>query len=270
MVSAAILAALAACAPETHRGVGLVEAVDAEQRQALVSHEDMPGLMPAMTMNFDVPDPEVFARLAPGQRIEFELQADGRVFRIVDVRVVGQASVSEGWVSLGDELVRFGEAPPFAGVDQSGGALSLADLRGRVVLLDFIFTHCPGPCPVLTSRHVDVQRRLGPRVRAGSHFVSITLDPERDRPEALRRYAEARGVDLDHWSFVTGEPEAIAKVLEAYGIGRVFGEDGDIEHIVGSFLIDTEGRSVRRYLGTEHAAAALAADVAALVPEERS
>jgi protein SCO1/2 len=126
------------------------------------------------------------------------------------------------------------------------------DWRGRVLLVDFVYTRCPGPCPILTSRHVSLQRALSPELRERTRFVSVSIDPEHDTPEALRVYAEARGADLAHWSFLTGPPEAVAAVVAAYGVGSLRQDDGTIDHIVATFIVDPEGRIAERFVGLEH------------------
>jgi protein SCO1 len=243
---------------------GVVEEVHQEYQQVVVDHEDIPGFMPAMTMNFDVADPALLAELAPGQRIEFELEFTGRSFRILEARVIGQAEGRAARLGIAGAVREEQPAPEFALVDQEGRELSLADLRGKVVLLDFIYTTCPGPCPILTSIQVRAQRALAPEVRERVHFVSITLDPERDTPDALRQYAEARGADLASWSFLTGETGTVADVIARYGVGSVRRPDGEIDHLVVTFLIDEEGGIVKRYVGLEHAAEDVARDVSAL------
>lgn len=250
-----LVLALVACGPSKPRryhGEGIVEDVRVEEGQVLISHEDIPGLMPAMTMSFDVPDRALAARLEPGSVIDFTLEFDGRSYRIVDARVRDKVEPREGYALLGNKLLRADPAPDFHLIDQDGHPLSLADLRGRVLLLDFVFTRCPGPCPILTGLHADVQRQIPPDLRPRIHFVSISLDPAHDTPAALRDYAIARGADLAGWSFLTGDAPAIDQVLEAYGIGRSRRDDGEIEHIVATFLIDAQGRIVRRYLGLDH------------------
>jgi protein SCO1/2 len=155
-------------------------------------------------------------------------------------------------------------APPFELVDQHGAPRSLDSLRGKVVLLDFIYTKCPGPCPILTGTHVRLQKILPEAARERVWFVSITLDPERDTPEALRSYAKARGASLDNWSFLAGSKPQIEDVLARYGVGKMPGAGGEIQHVVVTFLIDAEGRIAKRYFGLEHHADDLARDVAAL------
>jgi protein SCO1/2 len=250
---------------------GVVHEVSQEERQALIDHEDIPGLMPAMTMNFAVYDRELLESFKPGDVIDFELTAERGSFFITAASVVGKVEAEEGWSRMGEGLVPSDPAPPFELGDVSGETVSLAGLAGRVLLVDFIFTRCPGPCPSLTSGHVSVQRALAPTVREATHFVSISIDPERDTPADLEAYARARGADLSDWSFLTGSPEVVAKVLQAYGVGTGRDTNGEIEHVLATFLIDPGGRIVKRYIGLDHDPKTIAADLEAVAfPSERS
>jgi protein SCO1 len=134
--------------------------------------------------------------------------------------------------------------------------VTLAGLRGKTLLIDFIYTHCPGPCPILTGRHAQLQRELAPATRERVHFVSITVDPERDSPEALASYARARGADLAGWSFLTGEPERVRDVLKRYGVfAQQSANPGEVDHVVVTLLVDAEGRVVKRLFGVEDSVA---------------
>lgn len=239
---------------------GVVREVRPEWRQVVIAHDDIPGLMPAMTMNFDVPDEALLARLEKGQAIDFTLEFTGDAYLVVDARVRGAGDPGEG-ASLAALAGERAPAPPFRLVDQDGAALALEGLRGRFVLVDFVYTECPGPCPILTSQHVALQRALPDGLRGRVHFVSITLDPERDDAAALRAYAGARGVDLSSWSFLTGPPEAVAEVARGFGVGSLRRADGEIDHLVVSFLLDPEGRIVERYVGLEHGVEELLRDL---------
>jgi len=243
---------------------GVVEDVQREQGQILIDHDDIPGLMPAMTMSFDVADRELLERLEPGQEISFTLVRTSRAYEIVDVRVLGMVEVGDEWAKLGEQLVRTTEAAPFALVDQDGRTVSSDDLRGRVLLLDFIFTQCPGPCPILTARHVRTQRALPDELRDRIQFVSISLDPENDTPDALRAYGAARGASFENWSFLGGDPATVDAVVRSYYVGKTRSAEGEIEHLVITFLIDGRGRILRRYRGTKDEAEMIADDLAAL------
>jgi len=243
------LLSLVACGGESWRGEGVILERFPEDHQVRVSHSAIEGLMPAMTMNFHAERP-VLEALPLNERVSFRLQRRGNVYEIVSFEALGGvAGRSGGGAALANAL---DPASDFTLQDQEGQAVSLAALRGKLVVLDFVFTHCPGPCPILTATKQRVQERLGPELHERTHFLSVSVDPVRDRPEVLRAYADARGLDLSNWSFLTGSPEAVDAVLRAYGVGAVPGEDGEIEHTVASFLIDPEGRISRRYLGSGH------------------
>lgn len=244
---------------------GTVHDVFAERGQVLIEHEDIPGLMPAMTMSFDVADQDVAARLRSGQMIEFELVFDGHSYVVEDFEVVGSAPKEDGWVAFGDALVRADPAPPFELTDQVGETLRLADLAGRVLLVDFVFTRCPGPCPILTTSHVKVQRAIPDAWKDRVHFVSISVDPAYDTSALLLAYGEARGVDFERWSFLTGPEDRVDAVLQAFGVGRTRGESDLVEHTVITYLVDGNGRIVKRYFGLQHEPEAVAADVVTLV-----
>ncbi|MBY0399823.1 SCO family protein [Myxococcota bacterium] len=250
-----------------HAAHGTVEDVDRETAQVLIEHDDVPGLMPAMTMNFRVPDAAVLARLERGQVIDFELEFTGRSYEVLDFEVVGEGAFDAGWRRLGEGLVRSSPVPDFELVDQSGAKLHFAELGDLVVVLDFIYTECPGPCPVQTSRQVAVQRRIPEALRGRIRFLSLSLDPEHDRPAELERYAKARGADLATWSFLTGPPETLASLARAYGVGSLRKENGTIDHTLVSFLVH-RGRLLERYQVAPGEDDRLLADLVALAGEE--
>ncbi len=257
--------ALVACGgPQTHSAHGIVQEVLVSERQVVISHDEIPGLMPAMSMNFTIYDEALLGSLQAGDVIDFELVSSRRSFYIESATVVGQVALSDGWARLGDVLVRADPAPDFDLTDQASARVRLSDLAGKTVLLDFIFTHCTGPCPILTSRHVSVERELADSLRDKTRFVSISIDPERDTPEALARYGLARGADLDHWSFLTGTRPAVDEVLRAYGVAATRSDGAEIEHVVVTFLINPAGQIVKRYLGLDASPEEIAADLAAI------
>jgi protein SCO1/2 len=240
-----------ACGGREYEGRGVVRGVRLDDGQVVIEHEEIPGLMEAMTMSFDVPDRGLLERMREGEHIDFTLRRKGHAFQVIDFEPV-QAGVSGSGTSLPALAEVRDPAPDFDLVDQQGRPFRSAELRGRAVVLDFIFTRCPGPCPTLTSSHVALQRSIPDALRDRTRFVSITIDPARDTPEALRAYAQARGADLAGWSFLTGPVERVDAVLRAYGVGVAMGEGEEIVHTVATFLIDPDGRIAGRYLGLEH------------------
>jgi protein SCO1/2 len=263
-------ALLAACAPEsqTYHARGTVVGVEPTARQLRIDHETIPDFMPAMTMNFDVADDVPLDEVEPGVPVEFTLERRGSLLRVTELRVLGAAPISlppagqsGTWgIEPAEEV-----APDFALVDQDGQPRELGELRGRAVVLDFIFTRCPGPCPILTSTHVALQRALPAELAERTWFVSVTLDPEHDTPERMRDYAVARGADLERWWFLTGEPESVAEVVRLYHVGATRRSDGELDHLVVTYLIGPDGGIAERYLGSEVPPEAILADLERLL-----
>ena len=242
----------------------MVREVDLATGQAVIEHDEIPGLMSAMTMSFDVPDKALLVQLAPGQHIDFDLEVTERSYRIIAAQSEGSRGGASRSPSLASALQQNDLAPGFSLVDQAGQSVSLADLRTKILIVDFIFTRCPGPCPIMTARHVELQRALPPELRERVRFVSISLDPGFDTPDVLRAYADARGVDLSSWTFLTGPEADVAEVVRRWGVGTLRAADGNIDHALATFLVDGQGRIAKRWLGLEHPVDEMRDEIAAL------
>ena len=151
--------------------------------------------------------------------------------------------------------------PDVSLIDQHGKAISLASLKGKPVLIDFIYTSCASTCPVLTSKIAAVARELGPALGANVTIVSITLDPEHDGPAQLAAYAKSQTADNNGWLFLTGKPAAIDQVLAAFKLRRMRESDGSIMHSVSAFLLGPDGHQIRQYNALDVSAKAVAADI---------
>ena len=145
-------------------------------------------------------------------------------------------------------------------VDQNGNQVSLASFKGKPVLIDFVYTSCPGPCSVLTSKLVSVAQDLGTQLGQKVTMISLTLDPEHDTPKALKDYAERLGADRSGWLFLTGKPQDVDRVLAAYNLRRMREADGSVTHMETMFLLGPDGRQRRIYNGEEVKAAVLSAE----------
>jgi protein SCO1 len=115
-------------------------------------------------------------------------------------------------------LSKIGPAPAFTLTQQDGKRLALKDLRGKVLAITFIFASCTDTCPLLTAKMAGLRDRLGPDFGSKVYFLSITVDPERDTTEVLKRYAEAYKANLAGWAFLTGTPAEVRDVAKRYGI----------------------------------------------------
>ena len=131
--------------------------------------------------------------------------------------------------------------------DQYGHQLSLGSLRGKPVLFDFIYTSCPGPCQLLTQHMKLIADKLGPALDSRVSFVSVTVDPEHDRPNRLLDYARAFNANLKGWHFVTGSPAQIDELMRGFRLTRERESDGEFDHVLGYFLVGTDGRPIVEY-----------------------
>ena len=151
--------------------------------------------------------------------------------------------------------------PDITLVDQNGRNVSLASLKGKPVLFDFIYTTCPGPCLVLTSRMKQIANRLGPKLGTEARIVSITVDPEHDHPAELNAYAKAQGADVNGWLFLTGTPKQIDDVLARFDLIRKHEADGTVDHVLEFFLVDANGKALLQYMGEKAEPDRVASDV---------
>jgi len=146
-------------------------------------------------------------------------------------------------------------------VDQHGKMVSLAALKGKPVLIDFIYANCASACPVLTSRFAQIAGRLGSDLGTKVTMVSITIDPEHDHPAQLLEYAKTHGADRDGWLLLTATPAIIDTVLRIYRLKREREPDGTIAHVTTSFLVGADGRQMRMYDTMEVAPATVVGDI---------
>jgi protein SCO1 len=134
-------------------------------------------------------------------------------------------------------------------VDQNGKSFSMASLKGRPVLADFIFTSCPGPCKTLTAKVASVASKLGPDLGSKVAIVSISVDPEHDTPDAMLKYSKEQGAEYKGWTFVTGSSDEIERVMNAFHLQLEEGSDGSVGHVADMFLVGRDGREIRQYDG---------------------
>ena len=149
----------------------------------------------------------------------------------------------------GDKLPIIGPAPEFKLTNQNGKRLALKELRGKVLAVTFIYASCADTCPLLTAKMAGLQSRLGSAFGPKVFFVSITVDAERDTPEALKGYAAAHRANTSGWAFLTGTPFEIRDVARRYGIYHKKMPRGDVDHTFLTSLVDRSGMLRVQYMG---------------------
>jgi protein SCO1/2 len=160
-------------------------------------------------------------------------------------------------------------APDFALITHDGQALRSADLKGKVVLVSFIFTTCSGTCPATTHRMSQVQQELKTRGLCKSvRLLSISLDPVRDTPEVLSRYMQLYSVDATNWTFLTGPAQEVAQTIKAWGMWARPAANGQLDHPSRIFLVDDRSRIREIYNLNFLKPAWVAEDVELLIKED--
>lgn len=104
-------------------------------------------------------------------------------------------------------------------IDQNGQRLAFYDdvLKGNIVVISFIFTNCQGACPLMTRNLTMIRDMLPTNVRDEIQFISISLDPVRDTPAAMKEFAQTHDADQERWLWLTGQPDNVNLITQKLG-----------------------------------------------------
>jgi len=178
--------------------------------------------------------------------------------RNVEVSTLRQRNVSS-----------YGVVPTFQLTNQNGQPFGAAQLSGKIWIADFIYTTCPGPCPMISSRMSELQKPLG---KTDVHLVSFSVDPEKDTPAVLRGYAEKLQAEPGRWDFLTGPKSEIYKLShDGFKLAVSDGSDplGRPVHSTRMVLVDRHSQIRGYYDATEpEAITKLLADTNHLLREQ--
>ncbi|HZR78554.1 MAG TPA: SCO family protein [Chthoniobacterales bacterium] len=163
----------------------------------------------------------------------------------------------------------YGAVPEFTLTNQDGKDFGSADLRGRIWIADFVYTTCPGPCPMISNRMSELQE---PLKNTDVHLVSFSVDPEKDTPKVLQGYAEKLGAEQGRWDFLTG-PKSTIYNLSRNGFKLAASDGSETQgqpvHSTRMILVDRKGE-IRGYYDAVEADAItkLIADTSHLLREQ--
>jgi protein SCO1/2 len=236
---------------------GKVVAVDRAKGEVTVDHEDVKGYMPAMTMAFPLRDAEALKVLEAGDQLQATLVVadDGYWLDspVITKSLPGGAAVTPPAGTA--EPQPGAEVPDVKLVNQDGRPLSLKQFKGRALVVTFIYTRCPLPdyCPLMSANFARLNSAIqgDAALRGRAHLLSVTLDPEYDRPTVLKAYgATYAGGKFDNWDFATGEPAEVRRLAEFFGL--IYKAEGDqIIHSLRTAVVTPEGKLLKIYRGNE-------------------
>jgi protein SCO1/2 len=273
LLAGAALGCGSAPAERSYSLQGQILEVAADHQQATIKHEEIKGLMPAMTMPYKVKNPDLLSGVAPGDLVNATLVIVSNDAYLTAVKKVGQAPLEKAPVaeapsaSSGFELLKIGDAvPDMEFVNQDGQKQRFSSLRGAPVAITFIYTSCPLPtfCPLMDRHFASIQQviKSDPALKR-IHLVSVSFDPITDTPPVLKKHARELSADLSRWSFFTGDRDEIDRFGARFGvsISRALDDPLNITHNLRTAVIDANGKLVKVYTGNEWTPAQVLADL---------
>jgi protein SCO1 len=247
-------------APAKHYPLqGTVISVDVAQKMITVKHGDIAGLMPAMTMTYQVADAAEIAGLHPGDTISADLVVSENVGRLEKIVLVSKGDGKTAPGSTQRIPAKGDEVPDFALVNQDGRLIHFRDFQGKTLLVTFIYTRCPLPdyCPRMNENFRAVQKLLSATPDAAQKvvFLSISFDPKHDTPAVLKHYAAiyrktATGDQAFNWQFAAPSEKDLPAIAQFFGL--VYEPDeAQIVHSLSTTLVSGDGKVVEWYSGND-------------------
>jgi protein SCO1/2 len=237
---------------------GKVVTVEPDKHSVTVSHEDVKGYMPAMTMPFTVKSDSDLQILAPDDEITATLVIDGSHSWLEGLIITRQSANPSAMPGVpvakeGDEV------PNFTLRNQDNREIHIQKYRGRTLLLTFIYTRCPVPdyCTLMSNNFAQIDRALSQdaALYEKTHLLSISIDPSYDTPQVLRSYGAAhteryQNETFAHWEFAGGTPEQVKKIAEYFGLTYIPEKD-QIIHGLRTVIVKPDGKVAKIYTGND-------------------
>jgi protein SCO1/2 len=221
---AGIAFSLTPCKAETSTVDGIV--LEVKSGSIRVAHRPIPKHMPAMAMEFAFREPAPILTL--GSRVRFRTDWKGQPPLATDVAVISDGADT---YSRKAPLETGALVPDFELVDQIGRPTRLSEFKGKIIVLQFIYTRCPvaNVCPRLSSNFAFLQRKFRDHLGRNLMLVSISIDPEHDTSGVLAEYAKNWRADAEGWRLLTGPVADIAEFGKSFGL-IFWPDEGAIGH----------------------------------------
>ena len=238
---------------------GKVVIVEPEKHLVTISHGDIKGYMPGMTMAFTVPNDSDLQMLVPNAEVTATLVVDGSQSWLEDLVVVVKQGAPSAPATAAMQAKEGDEVPNYTLVNQDAKEIRIRNYRGKSLLLTFIYTRCPLPefCTLMSDNFALIDRKLAedPQLYAKTHLLSISIDPAYDKPDVLRSYGAAhteryQNETFAHWEFAGGSEEQVKEIAQYFGL-RYFPENDQIIHSLRTVIIGPDGKVAKVYTGNQ-------------------
>jgi protein SCO1/2 len=260
-------------ASQIHTVRGVVREIAPDGRKVVIRHEAITNYMPAMTMEFTVRDTNELRGVAAGDTVTFRLTATedthwiDRIARIASGTTNDLAAASPGAkVTTIVELKPGDLMPDYALLAEDGRRVHFSDFRGKALAFTFFFTRCPLPdfCPRMGKNFAQARELILATANAPTNwqFLSISFDPEFDRPAVLASYAHFyRAGNADRWLFAAAPTNVLVELAPRLDLMVRREADGSISHNLRTIVLDGQGRILRQFDGNQWTAEQLAREV---------
>jgi protein SCO1 len=241
---------------------GKVIAVDQTERTATISHEDIVGYMPAMTMPFKIKSDADLAMLKPGDDLTGTLVIDD-LASWVEVTSIVEGPSLPSTLEVPGEPKPGTEVPDFGLLNQDGKRIHLAQYRGKTLLLTFVYTRCPQPdqCTLMSNNFaaIDLALQKQPETYDKTHLLTISFDPDYDTPKVLRSYGASHtgrysDETFQHWEFATGSKDEVKGIAQFFGLRYFHDTESDDEQVIHSMrtaIVGSDGKVFKLYRGNQ-------------------
>ena len=259
---------------------GKVVTVDKTDRTATISHEDIPGYMPGMTMPFKIKNDADLEMLKPGDEVTATLVVDDLSSWIEITAIVEGGSPLTPTAAVPGEPKPGDEIPDFGLVNQDGKRVRMSQYKGEAIALTFVYTRCPQPdqCTLMSTNFAAIDRQLQsqPDVYAKTHLLTISFDPDYDTPKVMRSYGASHSgrysdETFQHWEFLTGSQDEVKGIAQFFGL-RYFHDtesaDEQVIHSLRTAVIGPDGKLVKLYRGNEWKPDEIVSDLTSLVSSQ--
>jgi protein SCO1/2 len=244
---------------------GKVVSVNKEKKEASIAHEEIPGFMSAMTMDFPIKEDWVWGVLSEGAEIQADLVVDNESgkFWLENPRIVA-STVSEKAPPVREDAAAVGKhVVDFTLTDQDGKPVSPKDYEGKAWAITFIYADCPLPnyCILMSKNFSDLANRLAENadLRDRIKLLSISFDPGKDTPEKLRKYGlgylgkNSKAADFSVWKLAVGEDGKVRKIADFFGLRyEVDAENkAHFNHSLRTVVIGPDGKVRKVFTGND-------------------
>ena len=242
---------------------GIVLAADKAKKTATIKHEEIPGYMDAMTMDFPIREDWVWDDLTPNSEIRAELVVDKDKYWLEKIGIIALPNPNQTPPPTREDVAQIGnQVPDFTLVNQDGKRITLKDYRGKALAITFIYSRCPLPeyCILMSKHFSDLANQLNDNAELKDkvHLLSISFDPATDSPAKLKEYGRGylgkdSKTDFTVWQLATGSEKEIKAVADFFGLRYEVDQNDKTQfnHSLRTVVVAPDGKVQKVFAGNE-------------------